>query len=83
MINRQKQIIQKYLKHSECVVLTGKHRAEWCIWGWGKTQDIVDSVGAEVVVGVLAVDVMVIDVTTTDKQIGALNMPDSVHEHTM
>ena len=58
-----------YLEHPECVILAGQYREQGGIRsrGRGETEDIVDLVRAEIVVGVLAVNVMVVAVTTTDE----------------
>ena len=59
-----------YLEHPECVILTGQHRGQGDIrsrWSRGETENIIDLVGAKIVVGVLAVDVMVVAVATTDE----------------
>ena len=58
-----------YLEHPECVILTGQHGGQGDIRsrGRGETENVVDLVGAKVVVGVLAVDVMVVAVATTDE----------------
>lgn len=56
-----------HLEHSECVILAGQYGGRGDIGRRGETENIIDLVRAEIVVGVLAVDVMVVGVATTDQ----------------
>lgn len=40
-----------------------------------QAEDVVDLVRAEVVIGVLAVDVMIVDIVATHKKIASLHAP--------
>ena len=55
--------------------MTGKDWSEGSTRGRRKTENVVDPVGAEEVVGVLAVDVVVVDEASRHKEIPSVNMP--------
>lgn len=68
-------IICVYLQHSEDPILARQDRYEASQVLWGQTCDIIDFVSREVVVLVLAVTVVVVDVTCTHKKISSWDMP--------
>ena len=72
---RMVNIICVYLQHSENPILARQDRYEASQVLWGQTCDIIDFVSREVVVLVLAVTVVVVDVTCTHKKISSGDMP--------
>ena len=56
-----------HLEHSGGVIRAGRYGGRGDIGRRGETENIIDLVRAEIVVGVLAVDVMVVGVATTDQ----------------
>lgn len=64
-----------YLQDSENPILASKdwHDASQVLWG--QARDVIDFVSREIVVLVLAVAVVVVDVTRTDEKVGAGDVP--------
>ena len=61
-------------QYSERAVLACQHRAQLRIRGVrGKAEEVVDLVRAEVVVCVLAVNIMVVDVAPTHQEVGIIH----------
>lgn len=64
-----------YLQDSQRVILAGQHRMESACFRGGETQDVIDLVRAEVVVGIFAVNIVIVDVVPAHKEMVALDRP--------
>ncbi len=68
------------LECSESVVLTGKHGTERHVWFRGQANNIIYLVRAQIVVGVLTVNVVVVHIAPAHKQVTAFNTPSNTQQ---